>query len=336
MTDDALFLDVFSNQSPLIKRLAAEFRAAARDFASDPAGYIAAARKDHRAGHARRRDLLHFGMAIGLFVYATLFAAMLLVWTLHARHNAGADKNPDLTIFHLSALQPTETPLARADIDKDETGGGGGGRHELTPASQGVPPPFEPETPLLAPTTRPTLNEPSLPVMETLRGDPLLNDKRDLLAPTGLPDGVPGPPSDGPGVNGGVGTGRQGGGGSGEGPGLGPGRNGGKGGDDYTGPGSRRQPDAPSRVDAPPRALNAPRPNYTEEARANKVQGVVRARILVGSDGTVQQVRITRGLPYGLNEEAIRAAMQMRFRPAMKDGLAVAYWMALDVEFNLR
>jgi TonB family protein len=336
MPDDVLFLDVFSNQSPLIKRLAAEFRAAARDFTTDPAGYIAAVFKDHRAGQARRKDLLRFGMAIGLFVYATLFAAMLLVWALHARHNAGADKNRDLTIVHLPALPASDTPLARADRDKDETGGGGGGRHELTLASQGVPPPFEPEMPLIAPTTRPTLHEPSLPVMETLRGDPLLNDKRDLLAPTGLPNGVPGPPSDGPGANGGVGTGDKGGLGPGEGPGLGPGRNGGKGGDDYTGPASRRQPDAPSKVDAPPRALNAPRPNYTEEARSNKVQGVVRARILVGSDGTVQQVRISKGLPYGLNEEAIRAAMQMRFRPAMKDGVAVAYWMALDVEFNLR
>jgi TonB family protein len=82
--------------------------------------------------------------------------------------------------------------------------------------------------------------------------------------------------------------------------------------------------------------LNEPRPNYTEEARTNKAQGVVRARILIGSDGLVKQVRILKGLPYGLDEEAIRAAMQMRFRPAMKSGAAVAFWMTLDVEFNLR
>jgi protein TonB len=82
--------------------------------------------------------------------------------------------------------------------------------------------------------------------------------------------------------------------------------------------------------------LNQPRPNYTEEARQNKVQGLVRARILIGSDGLVKQVRIQRGLPYGLNEEAIRAAMQMRFRPAIKSGVAVAFWTTLDVEFNLR
>jgi TonB family protein len=241
-----------------------------------------------------------------------------------------------LTISHLSSLQPHETPPARSDRDKDASGGGGGGHHEMTPASAGAPPPFEPDTPLIAPTTRPTIHEPSLPVMETLRGDPLLNDKRDLLALTGLPNGVPGPPSDGPGANGGVGTGNKGGLGPGEGPGLGPGRNGGKDGDDYNGPPGRRPVEVASNVDMLPRALNAPRPNYTEEARTNKAQGIVRARILIGSDGAVKQVRIIKGLPYGLNEEAIRAAMQMRFRPAMKDGLAVAYWMALDVEFNLR
>src|SRR5205085_2628475 len=166
MSDDALFLDLFSNRSSLIKRLTAEFRAAARDFAADPAGYIAAAFKDHRTGQARRRDLLRFGMAIGLFVYATFFAAMLLVWTLHARHNADADKHADLTILHLRSLQAPETPLGKSDRDKDETGGGGGGRHELMPASQGVVPLFEPETPLIAPTTKPTLHEPVLPVME--------------------------------------------------------------------------------------------------------------------------------------------------------------------------
>ena len=335
MQDDALFLDVFSNQSSLIKRLAAEFRGAVREFAEDPAAYVAAAFKDHASGQARRKDLLRFGMAIGLFVYATLFAAMLVVWTLHARHSAGADKNPDLTIYHLSALQPTETPLAKSDRDRDATGGGGGGNHETTPASQGVPPPFAPETPLIAPTTKPTINEPSLPVMETLRGDPLQNDKRNEFLPTGLPNGVPGPPSDGPGANGGVGSGEKGGVGPDEGPGFGPGRDGGRNGGPY-GRGTRRVSDVPDRVDTPPRALNEPRPNYTEEARTNKVQGVVRARILVGSDGLVKQVHITKGLPYGLSEEAIRAATQMRFRPATKDGAAVAYWMTLDVEFNLR
>jgi len=331
MQDDALFLDLFSNQSSLIKRLAGAFREAAREFVEDPAGYLVNAFKDYQASNARRRDRLRLGLAIGLFVYATLFVAMLVLWTLHARDAASANPHTDLTVVHLSAIQPAEAPPAKSD--KPDQGGGGGGHHEMAPASQGVPPPFAAEPPLIVPTTRPTLNPP-LPMPETLLGDPLQNARRNETMPTGLLDGAVGPPSDGPGTNG-IGSGKDGGVGTGRGPGTGPGEDGGKGGGHYN-PGGGREADPSTKVDTLPRALNEPRPNYTEEARAHKVAGVVRARILIGSDGLVKQVRIVKGLPDGLNEEAIRAAMQMRFRPAMKGGAAVAFWMTLDVEFNIR
>lgn len=331
MQDEALFLDVCPNQSSLIKRLAGEFREAAREFAENPAAYLRSAFKSP-SSTARRKDLLRLGMAIGLVFYAALFVAILVVWTLNARHRAGADKDPKLTVIHFPVGQPTDPALSKSDKEVSG-GGGGGGNHAETPASQGVPPPFDLTPSLIAPTTRPTLNTPSLPVMETLRGDPLQNVNRNDLMPTGLLNGVPGPPSDGPGING-IGTGKDGGVGPDKGPGDGPGEGGGRDGGPY-GPG-RRTVTAPPKVDSMPRALNEPRPNYTEEARAKKVQGIVRARILIGSDGLVKQVRVLSGLPYGLDEEAIRAAMQMRFRPAMKDGAAVAYWMTLNVEFNLR
>jgi protein TonB len=93
---------------------------------------------------------------------------------------------------------------------------------------------------------------------------------------------------------------------------------------------------AATAVDSFPVALNNPRPLYTEEARKNKIQGTVRARVLVGADGGVKQVRIARGLPDGLNEEAIRAAYQIRFRPALKNGQPVAYWMPVEIAFTLR
>jgi protein TonB len=90
-------------------------------------------------------------------------------------------------------------------------------------------------------------------------------------------------------------------------------------------------------VDERPVLLNQPRPLFTEEARRNKVQGVVRVRILVDTNGAVKEVVLMRGLPDGLNEQAIRAAYQMRFRPAMKNGQPVSYWLSnVEVEFNLR
>jgi TonB family protein len=330
MQDDALFIDVFSNQSPLIKRLARACGEAAREFAENPREYIATAFKDHAAGGARRKDLLRFGMALGIAFYALLFAGMLIVWTLHARHGAGADDSVTAPIYRLSSLPPPESQVNR---DKDQHGGGGGGNHELTPATQGTPPPFD-TTQIIAPTTKPTINPPVLAVEEVLKGDPLQNVKRDDFA-TGLPVGAIGPPSDGPGDSG-IGTGKKGGVGPGDGGGLGRGHDGGQGDDGYNGPGGRRAAEVPTKVDRLPVALNQPRPNYTEAARGNKVQGVIRARILIGSDGLVKQVRIVRGLPDGLDEEAIRVAMMMRFQPAMKNSVAVAYWMTLDVEFNLR
>jgi TonB family protein len=89
-------------------------------------------------------------------------------------------------------------------------------------------------------------------------------------------------------------------------------------------------------MSAYPAPLNSPRPMYTEEARQNKVQGEVRLHILVGSDGRVKNVRITRGLSHGLNEEAVRCAYEIRFKPAIKWGIPVSYWIPIEVSFSLR
>lgn len=334
MQEDVLFCGSFSAQPSLVKRLADEFKEATREFRENPKDYITSAIKGDGAGSLRRKSLFRLGLAIALVLYAICFAVILGLWAFNAKP-AVANNNHEITVLNLPfyKMQDDTMPIS----EKEASGGGGGGRKELTPASQGEPSPFSSVTPIIAPTTRPTLNPPILPVDERLFGDPAQNIKRDEFVPTGLPDGVPGAPSDGPGTNGGIGDGKDGGIGPGERQGFGPGSEGGKGGGPYNGPnGGRPGTDTPSAVDTKPVPLNEPRPNYTEEARKNKVQGVVRARVLIGSDGLIKQVRIIRGLPDGLNEEAIRAAMQIRFKPAMKNGQAVSYWTALDVEFNLR
>jgi TonB family protein len=85
-----------------------------------------------------------------------------------------------------------------------------------------------------------------------------------------------------------------------------------------------------------PQLLNSPRPRYTEAARANQTQGVVRLSIAVGEDGSVKQVRVTKGLPDGLDGQAVEAAYQLSFQPAMLAGKPVNYWMSIQIEFNLR
>ena len=93
---------------------------------------------------------------------------------------------------------------------------------------------------------------------------------------------------------------------------------------------------AASAVDEKPVRLRAPTPQYTEAARANKTQGTVIMRVLVGADGDVKQVKVVRGLPDGLTEQAIAAARQAKFKPAMKDGKPVPYWVVIEMNFNIR
>ena len=93
---------------------------------------------------------------------------------------------------------------------------------------------------------------------------------------------------------------------------------------------------AASTVDEKPTRLSGPSPRYTEVARANKIQGSVTLRVLVGADGDVKQVRVVRGLPDGLTEQAIEAARQAKFKPAVKDGKPVPYWVLIQMGFNLR
>jgi protein TonB len=89
-------------------------------------------------------------------------------------------------------------------------------------------------------------------------------------------------------------------------------------------------------VDRRPIPLNAPKPDYTDLARNNRVQGVIRLRVLVGADGLVKDVRLASHLPDGLDEMAVLAARRMRFTPALKSGQPVAFWIAVEIEFNLR
>jgi hypothetical protein len=57
-------------------------------------------------------------------------------------------------------------------------------------------------------------------------------------------------------------------------------------------------------------------------------------RVLVGEDGSVKSVRVVRGLPVGLTEEALIVARANQVQTAMKDGKPVPYWVGLEISFN--
>lgn len=90
------------------------------------------------------------------------------------------------------------------------------------------------------------------------------------------------------------------------------------------------------RVDTKPVRLSGPLPQYTREARANGIKGSVALRVLIGEDGNVNAVSVVRGLPDGLSEQAIAAARLAKFKPAMKDGKPVPYWVVMEFNFDIR
>jgi TonB family protein len=85
-----------------------------------------------------------------------------------------------------------------------------------------------------------------------------------------------------------------------------------------------------------PVLLYTGRPDYTEEARTKKIQGDVRLRVEFRADGTVGLVSITRGLGFGLDEEATEAMRRILFLPAIKEGKFVVQYQTLEASFNLR
>ena len=81
--------------------------------------------------------------------------------------------------------------------------------------------------------------------------------------------------------------------------------------------------------------LSKPEPGYTEEARRNEVAGTVVLRAVLSSTRRVTDVKVVRGLPYGLTENALEAARRIAFVPAIKDGRYVSQHVVIEYNFNL-
>ena len=92
---------------------------------------------------------------------------------------------------------------------------------------------------------------------------------------------------------------------------------------------------SPKEVDVKAQVTAKPEPTYTREARRFGVQGVVILKVLLRADGKLDRVRVVRRVPYGLTENAIRAACGIKFKPAMKAGKEVSQWVTLEYVFRL-
>ncbi len=81
--------------------------------------------------------------------------------------------------------------------------------------------------------------------------------------------------------------------------------------------------------------LDKPRPLYSEEARKLKIEGVVVLEMSFGADGRARVLRVVRGLGHGLDENAIRAAIAIRFRPAVQKGRSMDTVALVRIEFQV-
>jgi TonB family protein len=209
----------------------------------------------------------------------------------------------------------------------DMGGGGGGGSHDIAPPVKGHLPKIE-KQPMLAPQV-PVLDKPKIAI------EPAINIQQNIKLPDNpnLPMiGVTQSPnvtlaSNGQGSHGGMGTGQNGGLGSGNGNGYGPGTGGNVGGGLYHVGNGVSEPKLTYSVEA----------EFSDEARRAKYEGTVVISLIVDAQGNPQNIRVSRSLGMGLDEKAVEAVRQYKFKPAIQasSGKPVPVPISVEVRFRL-
>ena len=76
-------------------------------------------------------------------------------------------------------------------------------------------------------------------------------------------------------------------------------------------------------------------PEYSEEARDEKIAGTVVISIVVDTNGQATDIQLMKGIGFGLDEKAVEAIGQWKFRPGTKDGVPVPVQANIEVNFRL-
>ena len=260
-----------------------------------------------RSGRSRRAQALSF---------LTHAAAMIAIVVFAARQPASQllsslviSPNPDRLFYPA----PSNNPATKPSVGRT----GGGGENDPVPATRGF----------LAPHSSIQLAPPRLP--DNLNHDlPVPVAILDAGAPpvlTPVPElGLPWMPKDtnsaGTGKNHGIGSGGDGSMGDSGGPDEGFGKNG----SPYANAASL------------PTCSYCPLPIYSDEARHVKMQGTVTLRVLVGTDGRASEIRVLRGVGYGLEERAVETVRGWKFKPARDAAQRpVPAWVIIEAVFRL-
>jgi protein TonB len=211
-------------------------------------------------------------------------------------------------------VQMTELAVPPQAPPKAAAMGGGGGQRGPTPVTKGTPPKFAEEQ--IVPPKAPPMVEPKIHI------EPTIEVQKDVKMASSIPQiGAASSPLVGMSMGNGFGTGL----GSGNGAGLGPGSGGNTGG-------------GPKRIGggvSAPVLLYEVEPEFSEEARRAKAAGNVLVNIWVDEKGNPTHVHVVRGIGMGLDEKAVAAVKQYKFKPAMENGKPVMVEMNVDVTFQI-
>ncbi len=266
---------------------------------------------------AEKRGPLSSSLSIGTHVLIIALIIGLFLWG--RMHPQPKVKQPLLTQIDISPFIPVAPPKATL-----AGGGGGGGNHEIIAPSKGHLPKMAKVQ--VTPPQVLKIDHPKLAV------DPSIVMPQPMKLPdTKMPDlGIPQSnqvtlASQGSGRGSGFGSGGGGGIGSGNGGGVGPGSGGGTGGGPYHPGGGISTPKIIFSVD----------PEFSDEARRAKYQGIVVISLIVDAQGNPQHVRVIRNLGMGLDEKAVEAVKQYKFKPALMQGKPVPVEINIEVNFQL-
>lgn len=277
--------------------------------------------KSPRAPLANGADVLSFpkdskSRFVAIAIHALVIGGVL--WVGMMAHRT-AIEDTVVTPVHLTLYDP---PPPVMPVAKVKGGGGGGGMHRVIAPVKAPPPPKVRMVHMLPPRIA-MVERPKLAVAPSSQ----INMRMTSAMPA---IGLPNSPqialaSHGSGAQSGIGSGMGGGIGMGQGSGMGAGGGAGYGGGVMNVGGG---------VSAPV-VIHSVEPEFTAAARQANFGGTVSIQLIVDPQGNPQDVRVVRHLGMGLDQKAIDAVRQYRFRPAMYQGHPVAVQMIIQVNFQL-
>jgi protein TonB len=249
--------------------------------------------------------------ALSVAFHVVVLVLLILPFLPELMSPATTKASSNISVTEISPYLPKLAPAAKK-------AGGGGGQHDIAPATRGQAPKFS-LTQFSKPLARPPV-DPKLPITPTLLGNPALNVPNITAQNWGDPlSKVLGTDSLGQGNGTGIGNGN--------GAGLGPGEGYGTGGG---------YPNAGTGGYGSPTCLYCPSPAFSDEAVKAKYQGVVELLAVITADGRATDIKVAKGLGLGLDEKAVEAVRNWRFKPALgPDGKATSVRQLIEVTFHL-